>query len=1320
MTAPVPQYAFTAGEVSPALFGRYDLARMHLACSTMRNFFPAFRGGAYSRGGTAFVGFSKQTGRAYPPRMIGFQFNVNQGLALEFGNFYMRVVEDGAFVTENPLGITNISKTNPAVVTFSTGASGATPGNPVTITASYAPADTVTLAGGTFTTAAVLLVNTTALVSLALTGIGTGQAPGDVIQLVGGTQTVPAEISVTTTTVSAAAVHTGGSNPGVPNGNHVVTGVTGTGTKFQANCTFVSGVITAVVSVTNSGSYTANPTNPAAEPVQIGGSTLVGATLSLTIGISTFSIFSPGVFTVNPPGGNFTQGSTTGHGTGATFGTAIMGPHTLSVSVPGAYTVFPGNPVGQASSSGAGLGATFVVSGGGANAANNGDWFFLQNVNGMTQVNGQTYVAGSVTASTFALFDVYGNPIDGTGFSNYVSGGTASRIFTLPTIYSEQDLLWLKLTQSADVMSLCCVNQISGQEYPPQDLDRLSDTSWNFSPVVPAPSVSPPASVSLATSTAGSVNYAYEVTSVSPIDGSESIASPIGKIGSAVALSAGTITVTWTPIAGVEEYHIYRATPTGQAIPDGSLFGLVGAAYGVQFTDTNIVADFTQVPPNHENPFARGQIVSAQVQNSTGTVTSVTFTINTGTGSGAVLQAVIDATAHTLDAIIVKDGGQGYLPTDTVTVNVTGGGSATATLNVGPESGTYPSVPGYFQERRVYANTLNNPDTYFMSQPGAFTNFDTRIPTIDSDAITGSPWAVEVNGIQWLEQTSGGLLVLTGLSAWLLAGTGSFATNVNPIAPANQTAVPQAFSGCSASVPPIRINYDVLYVNSKGSRYFDLPYQLYALSEPIDITVNSDHLFAPYTILQNAWCEEPNKLLWAVRSDGILLCDVWYKSEQINGWSRHDTQGLFQSVCSVTEPPVDAPYLAVQRFPGTNTCYMIERMDNRIWNTVEDAWCVDAGLRLPQPTPNAYLSASSRRGLGACTGVTGLVGGSNYSAATTATVTDINPNTRAQGQGTGAAPILTIVAGVITAITFPGGSQGTNYTYPELNIYDPTNAGSGASARITLSNTMTFTASNGTPFALGNVGNVIRAGGGIAVITGFTSPTVVTANMLVPITQVIPGSGGIPQTQPPGAWTMTAPVNTATGLNHLIGATVTGLADGNVIPPTVVSAQGTIALPAPTSPNVTGSTAVTIGLGFLPQLQSVYLDTGSNPSEQGQRKKIADVVARIQASRGMQIGTNQPDGSTLSPPQVEVGWQNLDFIPDDGPNFPLAPYNALCTPLRTGDSQIVPVQGGWRMPGQVCVQQPSPLPAQLLAFITGAVPGDSPDVKATPRKERGK
>src|ERR1035441_3235480 len=103
VTIPVGQNAFAIGEISPSLFGRFDLARNHLGASTFRNGFVSYRGGFYSRAGTAFVGFSRQTGRAYPPRMITFQFNINQGLALEFGNFYMRPILDGAFVTNAPL-----------------------------------------------------------------------------------------------------------------------------------------------------------------------------------------------------------------------------------------------------------------------------------------------------------------------------------------------------------------------------------------------------------------------------------------------------------------------------------------------------------------------------------------------------------------------------------------------------------------------------------------------------------------------------------------------------------------------------------------------------------------------------------------------------------------------------------------------------------------------------------------------------------------------------------------------------------------------------------------------------------------------------------------------------------------------------------------------------------------------------------------------------------------------------------------------------------------------------------------------------------------
>lgn len=1310
MAVPVLESAFVAGELSASVAGRYDVAKIHVGAFTFRNFFVRYTGGASSRGGTAFVGFSKQTGRSVPPRMIPFQFSINQGLGLEFGNFYMRVVLNGSFVTETPISITGITNAIGAVVTASaTGAASATP-NDAGVTISYAPSDLITLAGGVFAVPAVLSVTNTRLTVLGLNSAGTGiYAPSDTIELAGGTQTSAAVLTVLTTQAVSAAIASAGSG-GSP-GSAIVTGTTGAGTKFQANVTINgSGAISAVNSIALAGSYTVNPSSPTAEPVTGGG--LSGATLNVKLGVLTFTISTPGVFTANPAGGTFTQASTSGFGTGATFRFALMAPNAVAVSNPGVYTTFPGNPVAQASNTGSGQGATFNCVAAGVSSFSNGDWVNIVDVNGMPQVNNQTYVIGGATTTSFELFDVYGNEINSTTFGTYLSGGTISKIFTLQTQYSEQDLLYLKYTQSADVMSLCCVNQMTGTEYASLDLTRTTDTSWSFAPVVPGPSILPPAALTGVASTSGSVDYNYVVTAVNPNDGTESIASPVADIPSAVdiASTAGSITLTWDTVIAANSYNIYKATPAyAGTVPAGALFGFAGSAYGTQFVDSNIVADDTQVPPTHQDPFARGQIVAGVVTGG-GSGSSFTYTINTLTGSGAVLIPVV--VSSVLVALIVQEPGQNYQPSDTIALS----GGATATLTIGAQSGTYPSVPFYFQERRGYANTLNNPDTYFMSQPGAFTNFDSRNPTIDSDAIIGSPWSVQVNGIQWAIQTSGGLLVLTGLSAWLLVGAGSFATNVQAISPSTQDAVPQAFTGASSTVPPQRINYDVIYLNSKSTTYYDLPYQLYALSEPIDITENSSQLFVGYTIRENAWCETPYKLMWAVRNDGILLSLTYYKTQQVAGWARHDTNGLFQSVCSVTEPPVDALYTAVQRFPGNNTAYMIERMDNRIWPSIESSWCVDAGLALAQPQPNATLTASSATGLGSITGVTGLVPGALYSAGTTASVVDENVGEGGPGPGVGAIPTITIgPGGTIASVVFLPGQQGSGYLHPKLIFNDPAGSagGSGAFAKPILNNTMTFMA-NAAVFGVGNVGSVIRMGGGIATITGYTSPQSVVANIITPIVGLVPNSGGLVTMAGAGQWSMTAPVTTISGLNHLIGATVTGLADGNPIAPQVVTAQGTITLATPAS-------SVVVGLAFMPQLQSVFLDAGE-PTVQGQRKKIAAVTVRVEASRGFKIGTNMPDGSRLSPQQVAPVW-------NEGPgglvNAPIPAdkivpaYNSNVVPMFTGDLRI-PVPGGYDTRGQVAVQQDMPLPLNLLAFISEVYPGDTVQTQAPKKQERAR
>ena len=1285
----------------------------------MRNFFPSYRGPAYSRAGTKFCGYSKQTGRNSRPRLVPFQFSISQGLMLEFGNQYMRVLFDGAYVTEIPWALSNATQANPCVITVP--ASGAATATPVasTATTAYTQGDTVTLTGGTYSSPAVLTVATTSLESVSSGLTGSGYAPNDTITLAGGTFVTAAVVRITTTTVISATVQTAGT--GGNSGTVTMSGSTGTGTRFKALCTTGGSGLINVVSISLNGSYTVNPTNVAQEPVNGGG--VSGAKLALTMAPLVVSVTTVGNYSVNSVNNSFTQTSTSGSGTGATFVSGVFQPLTATVTTPGVYTVVPSNPVAQQSSSGTGLGATFNMTWGSVAAFASGDWVYISGVAGMTQLNGQTYVLGTVAGSTYTLKDVFGNNIDSTGFSPYTSGGTVSRIYTLPTVYSDADLDWLKFTESADELTLCCVNQDTGAEYPAQNLVRFADDDWAFTAVAPAPSVLPPSGTPTVTVTAApsgatadqeKAYYQYVITSIDPNTGTESIASAIGLTGPATDISQvlGTATINWSPVNNVKTYYVYKAPiGFGSYAPAGCLFGFIGVSPGTTFLDRNITPDFTQVPPTHENPFARGQVVAVNMlSGGVVTGTTATVTVNTATGSGANVQLLINDLTNVGQGFIIADAGANYAATDTITVSGTGVSGVLATPVIGPQAGTYPGTVSYFQQRRAYGYSLNQPDTYWMSQPGSFENFDGRTPPIASDAITGSPWATQVNGIQWMLQTSGGLLVMTGLSAWLLVGSGSFATNVAPISPSNQDNVPQAFSGCSPKVFPIRVNYDVLYVTSKNSHYYDLPYQLYALSEPIDISDVSAHLFDNYTIVDNAWCEQPNKLMWALRSDGVMLSLTYYKTQQIQGWSRHDTFGQFVSCASVTELPVDALYLATQRTINGNTAYMVERMDNRLWPNVEATWCVDCGLALAQPQPAATLSISSAAGSGVPTGVTSLVGGSGYSAGTTATVTDIV----AAGGGSGATATLTIVGGVITAVNISGG---TGYLQPTVTVYDPAGSagGSGFSARVTLNNVTTLTASAGV-FAVGNVGSVVRAGNGVAVITAYTDNQHVTANVLTPF-PTVPNSTTAPL-YTSGNWTMTAPVTTITGLNYLAGATVTGLADGNVIPPTVVSASGSITL-------ATAASAVTVGLGYQCQMQTPYAD-GGEPTMQGQRKKMAAVTLRLENSRGVRVGADQIDGSTQSPMQLAPVWSQMQNVPStgmgtpgaavDAPNFPPKPYNALATPLRTGDVRC-DISSGWQTPGQIAVQQDFPLPCQIVAIIPEFLPGDTPQAQARPMKQ---
>jgi hypothetical protein len=111
------QPSFSKGEIGPSLYGRVDTAAYQVALRNARNMIIRTAGGASNRAGLEFIGPCKSHGVATPPVLIDFQFKTTDSYVLEFGHLYMRVIRNDAHVVEAGITITGITQANPAVVT---------------------------------------------------------------------------------------------------------------------------------------------------------------------------------------------------------------------------------------------------------------------------------------------------------------------------------------------------------------------------------------------------------------------------------------------------------------------------------------------------------------------------------------------------------------------------------------------------------------------------------------------------------------------------------------------------------------------------------------------------------------------------------------------------------------------------------------------------------------------------------------------------------------------------------------------------------------------------------------------------------------------------------------------------------------------------------------------------------------------------------------------------------------------------------------------------------------------------------------------------
>lgn len=258
-------------------------------------------------------------------------------------------------------------------------------------------------------------------------------------------------------------------------------------------------------------------------------------------------------------------------------------------------------------------------------------------------------------------------------------------------------------------------------------------------------------------------------------------------------------------------------------------------------------------------------------------------------------------------------------------------------------AGNFPRAVTYYQQRLVYASTLNKPQTLWFSKTGVFTNFGYSTPQKDDDAITWSMFSTEVNTILHLVPLKS-LLPFTDGAEWLIQGStaGFTAKTINGSA--------ESYNGIG-QLRPLLIGTSVVYAQERGREVTAFGYSLQADGfSGSTISILSPHLIEDYSLADWDFQKIPYHVIWAARSDGALVNCTYIPEQDVNGWSHQHTDGKYLSVCSVPEGRDDSVYACVERTINGVTKHYVELFADRILDRyngtaiISRAHFVDCGL----------------------------------------------------------------------------------------------------------------------------------------------------------------------------------------------------------------------------------------------------------------------------------------------------------------------------------------------------------------------------------------
>lgn len=254
----------------------------------------------------------------------------------------------------------------------------------------------------------------------------------------------------------------------------------------------------------------------------------------------------------------------------------------------------------------------------------------------------------------------------------------------------------------------------------------------------------------------------------------------------------------------------------------------------------------------------------------------------------------------------------------------------------------FPTRVAFYKNRLLFAAR----GKLWFSVASDYENFTTMTNGYEvqsDDSINVQIEADSTNTIQWLAPGSS-----------LLVGTAggehscSPSTTTAAFGPDNIQITKESSYG-SKGVNAVQVGATSIFVQRAGCKVRAVlaDYQSGSYSSS-DLTVLAEHITRA-GIVDMAWQQEPDYVLWVVLADGSLVAMTYNDEQKVTAWHRHDMGGFVESVSCIPSPNGirDDLWLVVRRTIGGQTKRYVEYL-RAAWDAIVDdfsqAFYVDCGL----------------------------------------------------------------------------------------------------------------------------------------------------------------------------------------------------------------------------------------------------------------------------------------------------------------------------------------------------------------------------------------